>query len=48
MFQTKFGWVDEKTGIEYATDEELIEAQEESKKEESKKEEDKEDEEVIS
>ena len=43
MFQTKFGWVDEKTGIEYATDEELIEAQEENKKEE-----DKENEEVIS
>lgn len=43
MFQTKFGWVDEKTGIEYATDEELIEAQEENKKEE-----DKEDEETIS
>lgn len=36
MFQTKFGWVDEKTGIEYATDEELIEAQEENKKEEDK------------
>lgn len=43
MFQTKFGWVDEKTGIEYATDEELIEAQEENKKEE-----DKENEETIS